>query len=56
MTDSEIPDWAPEEAVERLQNEPELRDLFERMADAGLKMSPRFQRALEVAEVRDADE
>jgi len=55
MSSKERPDWVPEGAVERLQNDPETRDLFERMADAGLEMSPRFQRALELAGVRDGE-
>ena len=55
-SDATRPDWPPEEAVETLQNDPETRDLFERMADAGLRTSPRFQRALELAGVRDGDE
>jgi len=55
MSAPEAPDWVPEDAVERLQNDAETRDLFERMADAELDMSPRFQRALELAGVRDAE-
>ncbi|GAB6879195.1 hypothetical protein JCM17823_14690 [Halorubrum gandharaense] len=44
-----------EEACERLQEDDDLRDLFERMADADLRTSERFQRALELAGVRDAE-
>ncbi|MUW14851.1 hypothetical protein GJ633_09380 [Halorubrum sp. CBA1125] len=46
-------DWPPQDAVERLQNDPETRELFEKIADADHQISPRFQRALELAGVRE---